>query len=119
VQTDEVDTQRAEFLQGIHELPQAAGKPVIAVDNDGINQALPAVDHESVKSRTAFPRSTDAFVYVFLPNLEVSSFTVLTQLAELHFGVLTDQSRNSRIQGNTGNGFHGALLLSLYIAPRK
>src|SRR6266700_1937096 len=48
VQADEVDTECAELLQCKHELPQATRKPVISVNDHGINKPLPAGSHKLV-----------------------------------------------------------------------
>jgi hypothetical protein len=43
VQADEVDPQCTKFLQSIHQLPEAAGESVVAIDENRVHLTLTAI----------------------------------------------------------------------------
>src|SRR5712691_101377 len=88
MQADELDAQAAKLFKRVHQLAEAAGKAIVAVDHDRIHLALPAITPKPVEFRPMLGFAAHA-VHVLAGDLPASPIRVLHQLAELHLGVLS------------------------------
>src|SRR6185312_12190523 len=87
-----------------YQLPQAAGKAVVAVHHDGIHQPLAADGKKPVQLRTAFLGAADPAIYVFAGNGPAAAPAVLAQLPQLHLRVLAVQGGNPGIKSYSRRG---------------
>ena len=79
------DAQAAKLFQGIHQLAEAAGEAIVAVDHDRIHLAFPAITPKPVEFRPMLVRSCGPHA----GDLPASPIGVLHQLTELRRGVLS------------------------------
>jgi hypothetical protein len=54
-------------------LTQATGESVVAVHHDGIHQTLAAIREKPIQGRSSLPRAADAFIHVFMSDLQPSA----------------------------------------------
>src|SRR5436853_319412 len=99
MERDKVDPQGTEFLERIDELAQAASKPVVPIDHNGIDQSLPGIGEQAIKLRPALFRAADAGINVFAQDLPAAPVAVLAQFEQLHLRSLAGLCRgHSRIK---------------------
>jgi hypothetical protein len=84
VQADEVDAQRTEFLQRIHQLPNASGKSVVSIDKNCVYFALAAICPEPIQFVSALTETTDALVDVLADDVPTTTARMFPEF--LDFG---------------------------------
>src|SRR5262245_13040742 len=98
MQRNELNAERFEFAQRVHQLRETSGKPVISRDDNGIESSFPASGEQLVELRPTLFGTADADIRKFRSDVPPSPSTIFTSLSELNVWVLACVSADARVQ---------------------
>src|ERR1019366_4558964 len=103
LQAGERHAEGVEVCKGIDQVLQRPAEAVNLLHEDHVKLPPMGITHEAVQLGAGLLRTAHALVNILARNLPATAGCVLTQLSQLHFGVLTVKRGDSGVQCDSHN----------------
>src|SRR5688572_13571641 len=93
MQRNELNAERVEFGQRVHQLTDASGEPVVTVNRDHVEEAPSTIGEKLVQLRPPLLRTADANVGKHGSDVPAASFAQLSKFANLRRNAIEIEHR--------------------------